>query len=378
MGNFPNPFKRIYRDDLDLPKSSSKKSLKAPSNSGKPVKAPSNPKKQKLDVNPEVDSSAVIDQDATISSLSVPQELINHCKTSIPASTPGQTEEPYPVHDQEKLNEAAQINRDIHFENTQQKQLILSLQAELTMYKFSYSELLKAHKAHMPCDSDLRQEIHYLKCNYEKAVQDLNNATRNYNKLAATHQMTLQKYDQMDTNYMAAVTSTNLEVTNDDHGSITTRLNTLTSKIQSLLAKCKGNDSTNLKRIETIQRLRDFKMLQDFPVQEILLETYHLNLFIESAFAKILMDRLFRNPLKGVFDQGRQFDAICSWVERQGSPAARLWRQQLCLLTSENVELRANWKSTAVDATATDLMALISQVYSNVDNLQISENIHAL
>ncbi|KAF9311767.1 hypothetical protein BG003_007038 [Podila horticola] len=96
----------------------------------------------------------------------------------------------------------------------------------------------------------------------------------------------VQSYKELDKNYMDLVRP--LQVTADDPSTIYRRLMYIRLSIETLVQKAKGDRSTNMKKEAAIEHFRESKLLQDFPVEEARLDSYHLNLYMESA---IMMTR---------------------------------------------------------------------------------------
>ncbi|KAG0087795.1 hypothetical protein BGZ93_010743 [Podila epicladia] len=184
-----------------------------------------------------------------------------------------------------------------------------------------------------------------------------------------------KNYDELDRKYMDLART--LQVTGDDRSTISKQLKVVNSTIENLVIRGRGKGSVNLNRIAAIQHFRNSGLLQDFPVQENQLESFHLNLFMEYAMMAILIDRLFMRPLQCIFDQSGEFETICKWVEDRGSRVAARWRQELCILIAQDREEMVRRKEREVNEVIVELANLVSSVYGNVDT-SISDKIKEL
>ncbi|KAF9302391.1 hypothetical protein BGZ74_005417 [Mortierella antarctica] len=184
-----------------------------------------------------------------------------------------------------------------------------------------------------------------------------------------------RNYEDLDRKYMDLART--LQVTADDRSTINKQLEVVSSTIENLVIRVRGKGSVNLNRDAAIQHFRNSGLLQDFPVPEHDLESFHLNLFMEYAMMAILTRRLFSRPLQCIFDQGDEFEAICKWVEVRGSRAAARWRQELCILIAQETEEMARRKEREVSQAIVELEDLVSSVYGNVD-MSMSDKIKEL
>ncbi|KAF9316524.1 hypothetical protein BG003_001827 [Podila horticola] len=253
------------------------------------VNTPSNSKKHVVEVHPE--ATTVIDQDATVSSTAVAENLSGHWAGRNTASNPRAVEHQCSVRiHQEQLDDAPPKYQDVYDENLRQKQLILDLQSKLKRasidrraFKNDYFALLQQYNALVPeCDKafELRQRYDALVQEYHKTVK----LRQHYNDLVDKYDKTVKKYDELDEKYLAVART--LQVTDDDQSTINRKLTDMRAAIEDLVTKGKGQSSVNLNRVATIRHFWDSELLQGFPVQEQDLEPFHLNLYIESVIAK--------------------------------------------------------------------------------------------
>ncbi|KAF9118709.1 hypothetical protein BGW39_000933, partial [Mortierella sp. 14UC] len=112
-----------------------------------------------------------------------------------------------------------------------------------------------------------------------------------YDELRRRHDKKVESYKELDKNYMDLVRP--LQVSDDDHSTIYSRLTHIRVSIESLIQKARGEGSANLDKEAAINHFRKSKLLEDVPVEEAILESYHLNLYMESAVMAILIDRFF-------------------------------------------------------------------------------------
>ncbi|KAF9085045.1 hypothetical protein BGX29_002190, partial [Mortierella sp. GBA35] len=108
-------------------------------------------------------------------------------------------------------------------------------------------------------NTDLKQQYAVMKRRYDKKVES---------------------YKELDKNYMDLVRP--LHVSGDDHSTIYSRLVHIRVSIESLVQKARGDGSANLNREAAIDHFKESKLLGDFPFEEATLESYHLNLYMES------------------------------------------------------------------------------------------------
>ncbi|KAG0313979.1 hypothetical protein BG000_005692, partial [Podila horticola] len=315
--------------------------------------------------------------------MAVAENLTGHWAGRNTASNPRPVEYHCSVRiHQEQLNDAPPKYQEVYDENLRQRQHILDLQRKLRRvsidrrgFKNDYFALLQKYNVLAPeYDKavELRPRYDALMQEYHKAVK----LRQHYNDLVDKYDKTVKKYDELDEKYLAIART--LQVTDDDQSTIIRKLTDMRSAIEDLVTKGKGQSSVNLNRVAAIQHFWDSELLQGFPVQEQDLEPFHLNLYIESVIVTILLNRLFMKPLQCIFDQGQEFEAICDWVERQGSQAAARWRQELCILIAKNSKEMADRKATVVSTVVAELKALVSRIYLNVDETDMFNRIQVL
>ncbi|KAF9901486.1 hypothetical protein EC991_006061 [Linnemannia zychae] len=168
-------------------------------------------------------------------------------------------------------------------------------------------------------------------------------------------------YETMSKNYLEHVRL--IRATDDDHSTIIDRLTHLKSFIEQLIRKAQGSRSINLNRAAAIEYLKSYGLLDNFPVPEKNLESFHLNLFMESVVMKVLVDRFFDQPLCCVFEYNKGFSQIYDWMNSRNHSQAVRWRQQLCLMLTQDPETKAR-QDKEVAMTAEALTELISGVYN--------------
>ncbi|KAF9349935.1 hypothetical protein BGX26_011842 [Mortierella sp. AD094] len=175
----------------------------------------------------------------------------------------------------------------------------------------------------------------------------------------------VESYKELDRNYMNLVRP--LQVSGDDYSTIYSRLMHIRVSIENLVQKARGEGSANLNKEAAIEHFRGSKLLEGFPVEESLLESYHLNLYMESAIMTGLIERLFNRALACIFDQSEEFEKISRWVDKRDNKIAVRWRQQLCVLVARDSDAMKCRKEGEVNEAATVLLNLVTKVYPNVD-----------
>ncbi|KAG0319555.1 hypothetical protein BGZ99_005016 [Dissophora globulifera] len=235
-------------------------------------------------------------------------------------------------------------------------------------YNNTYSDYQHQHDYNARLNSDLKiiskRNRDILKRN-EQLEHTNTNLMQQYNDLQQKYDKKVESYKELDKNYMDLVRP--LLVTTDDFSTIYNRLMQIRVSIENLVQKAKGNRSTNLQQEAALNYFRDFGLLEDFPIEETAMEPYHLNFCMESAIMTILIERLFTRPLECIFDQSEKFEDISRWVNERDRKIAARWRQQLCILVSQDVDAMTRRKEEEVNKVAQALSDLISKVYSNVD-----------
>ncbi|KAK3833261.1 MAG: hypothetical protein J3R72DRAFT_515014 [Linnemannia gamsii] len=188
---------------------------------------------------------------------------------------------------------------------------------------------------------------------------------RQYDELKRRYDKKVESYKELDKNYMDLVRP--LHVSDDDHSTIYNRLMLIRGSIESLIQKAKGEGSANLNRDAAINHFRKSKHFQHFPVEEAILESYHLNLYMESAIMTILNDRWFSRALGCVFFLSKEFGTVNRWVGKRDSKIAMRWRQQLCMLLAQDSKIMERRREREVNKAMMVLSNLVSRVYPNVD-----------
>ncbi|KAH7054850.1 hypothetical protein BKA57DRAFT_236723 [Linnemannia elongata] len=186
-----------------------------------------------------------------------------------------------------------------------------------------------------------------------------------YDELRRRYDKKVESYKELDKNYMDLVRP--LQVSKDDHSTIYHRLEHIRVSIENLIQKARGEGSANLNKEAAINHFRKSKLLEGFPVEEASLESYHLNLYMESAVMTILIDRVFSRALRCIFRQSKEFEEISRWVEERDSKIAARWRQQLCILIAQDSDAMECRREREVKKAAMVLSNLVSRVYPKVD-----------
>lgn len=197
-------------------------------------------------------------------------------------------------------------------------------------------------------------------------LQDTNvDLNQQYDELRRRYNKKVESYKELDKSYMDLVRP--LQVSNDDHSTIYRRLMHIRVSIESLIQKARGEGSINLNKEAAIYHFKESKLLEDFPVEEAILESYHLNLYMESAIVTALIDQLFSRVLGCIFHRSKEFEQISRWVEKRDSKIAARWRQQLCILIAQDSGAMECMRSREVNEAAMVISNLVSRVYPNVD-----------
>ncbi|KAF9121415.1 hypothetical protein BGX30_002600, partial [Mortierella sp. GBA39] len=127
-----------------------------------------------------------------------------------------------------------------------------------------------------------------------------------YDDLKRRYDKKVQSYKELDKNYMDLVRP--LRVSDDDHSTIYRRLMHIRVSIESLVQKARGEGSVNLNKQAAIDHFRKSKLLEHFPVEEAILESYHLNLCMESAIMDTLIVRFFNRSLECIFRHSKEYE----------------------------------------------------------------------
>ncbi|KAG0266597.1 hypothetical protein BG011_001786 [Mortierella polycephala] len=210
--------------------------------------------------------------------------------------------------------------------------------------------------------------------NEKRSVGEELNRTRGaYHDLHRQHMELQQKlakrdrdYDVMSKNYLEHVRL--IRATDDDHSTIMERLTQLKVSIEHLIRKAQGGRSVNLNKEAALEHFKSSGLLEAFPVPEDKLEPYHLNLYMESVVMSTLVSRFFDKPLCCVFEHNQGFKEIYDWMLARNQKLAVRWRQQLCVMLTQDPITRAR-QEEEVTATAKTLSELITNVYANANEL---------
>ncbi|KAF8978271.1 hypothetical protein BGZ46_006653 [Entomortierella lignicola] len=181
-----------------------------------------------------------------------------------------------------------------------------------------------------------------------------------------------ESYKKLEKDYIDLVRP--ILLTDDDHSTIYRRLMDIRVSIENLVQKARGFRSANLNKEQATLHFAHSGLLEVFPIPPENLESYHLDLYMESAVMSTLIDNIFCRPFECIFDHSQEFQSICRWVDARDTKMARRWRQQLCVLASKDTEMKRR-REEEVNRTITVLLNLVSTVYSNVD---MSEKIKEL
>ncbi|KAF9102110.1 hypothetical protein BGX27_011174 [Mortierella sp. AM989] len=173
-------------------------------------------------------------------------------------------------------------------------------------------------------------------------------------------------YEVMSRNYLEHVRL--IRATDDDHSTIIDRLTQLKASIEHLIRKAQGARSVNLNKEVAIQHFKDSTLLEKFPIPEDKLESYHLNLYMESVIMSTLVDEFFSKPLSCIFEFNSGFDDIYKWMKERNEKLAVRWRQQLCVMLIQNPASKT-LQEKMVTTVAENLSSLFSKVYTNSNEL---------
>ncbi|KAF9929727.1 hypothetical protein FBU30_001243 [Linnemannia zychae] len=171
-------------------------------------------------------------------------------------------------------------------------------------------------------------------------------------------------YETMSKNYLEHVR--HIRATDDDHSTIIDRITHLKSFIEHMIRKVQGPRSANLNRGACIAYLKSEGLLDGFAIPEQSLEPFLLNLFMESVVMKALVTRFFDQPLCCVFEYNNGFEQIYKWMNARNPTQAVRWRQQLCLMLTQDSETKKKQEDEVTMATEA-LTELISEIYSGVN-----------
>ncbi|KAF9962312.1 hypothetical protein BGZ72_007365 [Mortierella alpina] len=210
--------------------------------------------------------------------------------------------------------------------------------------------------------------------NEKQSVDDELNRTRGAYHDLNRHFMDIQQklakresdYEVMSRNYLEHVRL--IRPTDDDHSTIMDRLTQLKASIEHLVRKAQGARSVNLQKDIAIEHLKSKGLLEDFPVPEDKLESFHLNLFMESVVMSTLVSHFFDKALCCVFDYNKGFKEIYDWMFTRNEKMAVRFRQQLCVMVTQDPETKVR-QEEQVNTTAAALSELLSNVYANTNEL---------
>ncbi|KAF9948044.1 hypothetical protein BGZ65_008343, partial [Modicella reniformis] len=173
-------------------------------------------------------------------------------------------------------------------------------------------------------------------------------------------------YEVMSRNYLEHVRL--IRATDDDHSTIMDRLTQLKASIEHLIRKAQGTRSVNLNKEAAVEHFRNSGLLKDFPVPEDKLESYHLNLYMESVVMSTLVSSFFDKPLSCIFEYNKGFKEIYTWMLTRNEKLAVRWRQQLCKMLADDPATKIR-QEEEVAMTAKALSELVSKVYANINEL---------
>ncbi|KAG0253088.1 hypothetical protein DFQ27_007661, partial [Actinomortierella ambigua] len=203
------------------------------------------------------------------------------------------------------------------------------------------------------------------KCKSEAVVLEYRNLDMKYKDLDKKYTELDMKYRDLDVKYMDLARA--LQVTEHDRSTINKQLGTVSSMIERLIIDARGKGSSNLNRDAAIDIIRQFGMLENFPVRECDLQSFHLNLFMECFTMNTLTHHLLDSQLGLFFDNFPQFVTIYKWMAERGSKAQERWRQELCIMIAQDSQEMAHRREKAVSETIPHIVSLLMRVYGNVD-----------
>ncbi|KAF9207929.1 hypothetical protein BGZ49_010204 [Haplosporangium sp. Z 27] len=253
---------------------------------------------------------------------------------------------------QHEIQELQHGNLEFHHINEKLKNYSMGLRTHLDSVIDTNSNLNASIEQHHRDNSDLRQQYQDLERKFNKKVES---------------------YKKLDKDYMDLVRP--ILPTNDDNSTIYRRLMDIRVSIENLIQKARGPRSTNLNKEAAIEHFKKTKLLEGFPISEADLEPYHLDLYMESAMMSTLIDGFFSRPLDCIFDHSQEFLDVYKWIDERDGKTATRWRQQLCVLASQDTETMKRKREEEVIRAGLILSAMVSGVYTNVD---LSEKINGL
>ncbi|KAF9996121.1 hypothetical protein BGZ80_010185 [Entomortierella chlamydospora] len=206
-----------------------------------------------------------------------------------------------------------------------------------------------------------KKEVEARNAQLHKAAQELQRQNEDLQKKLANRD---RDYEIMSKNYLDHVRT--IRATDDDHSTIGDKLNQLKALIEHMIRKTQGSKSANLNKAAAIEHFRNSGLLEEFPVRESNLEPSLLNLYMESVVMSHLVTSFFDKPLSSVFDYNSGFKDIYEWMYTRNNVLAVRWRQQLCVMLTQDPVAKAR-REALVTKTTNELTALISKVYSNAN-----------
>ncbi|KAG0363732.1 hypothetical protein BC939DRAFT_499252 [Gamsiella multidivaricata] len=217
----------------------------------------------------------------------------------------------------------------------------------------------------------LKESLNETLMEKQSADDELNRTRGAYHDLHRQYMDLQQKlakrdrdYEVMSKNYLEHVRM--IRATDDDHGTIRDRLTQLKASIEHLIRKAQGGRSVNLNKEVAVEHFKSSGLLDGFPVPEDKLESYHLNLYMESVVMRTLISNFFDKPLSSIFDYNKGFKEIYDWMHVRNEKSAVRWRQQLCKMLADDPATKTR-QEQEVATTAEDLSGLISKVYTNAN-----------
>ncbi|KAG0330945.1 hypothetical protein BG004_001896 [Podila humilis] len=210
--------------------------------------------------------------------------------------------------------------------------------------------------------SEYQDDVASFKDERERNHATYNDLLRQFGDLQSRLAKKDQEYDTMSRNYLEHVRM--IRATDDDHSTIMDRLNQLKNNIEHAVRKAQGPRSANLNTAAAIEIFRDSGLLDSFPVKEDKLESYHLNLYMESVIMSTLVSHFFEKPLSCVFAHNKGFKEIYDWMFFRNNKLAVRWRQQLCVMILQDPTTKTR-QEEEVNTAANALAELLSKVYQN-------------
>ncbi|KAF9899598.1 hypothetical protein BX616_002935 [Lobosporangium transversale] len=222
-------------------------------------------------------------------------------------------------------------------------------------------------------NNSLRNDLDELSQEKQSVDLELNRTRGAYHELHRQHMDLQQKlakrdrdYEVMSKNYLEHVRL--IRATDDDHSTIMDRLTQLKASIEHLIRKAQGGRSVNLNREAAVEHFKNSGLLDNFPIPEDKLESFHLNLYMESVVMTTLVSCFFDKSLNCIFDYNKGFKEIYDWMYQRNEKLAVRWRQQLCVMLTQDPATKARQEEEVTTA-ANALSELVSKVYTNANEL---------